>query len=94
MLVFVLGCGSSAAKETKSCKRAIDLCGYDEGMDACVKDIQETRSAMGASYDKFLACSGAATSCGEYLGCAVGGLGTEGMKQIEGLRRGLDKMLN
>lgn len=94
VLVFALGCGgSSSEKEKKSCERAITLCGYDEGADSCIKDIQETREAMGESYGKFLDCSAAAKTCGEYVGCAVGGIGSEGMKQIDGLRKGMERMM-
>lgn len=93
LLVLVLGCSGSSEKERTSCERAIKLCGYDEGMDSCIKDIQETKDAMGESYAKFLECSSAAENCGEYLGCAVGGIGVEGMKQLDGMRRGMQKMM-
>jgi len=92
-LVLAVGCGGSSAKEEKSCERAIKLCGYADGMDACIKDVRETKPAMGESYARFLDCSGAAENCGEYLGCAVGGIGVEGMKQLDGMRRGMQKML-
>lgn len=93
VLVFALGCGGSSAKEEKSCERAMKLCGYDEGADTCIKDIRETKEAMGDNYGKFLDCSAAAKTCGEYVGCAIGGVGAEGMKQIDGLRRGMEKMM-
>ncbi len=94
VLMFVIGCGGgSSDKEKKSCERAIKLCGYDEGADSCIKDIQETKEAMGDNYGKFLECSTAAKTCGEYVGCAVGGVGAEGMKQLDGLRRGMEKMM-
>lgn len=93
VLVFALGCGGSSAQEEKSCEHAIKLCGYDEGPDSCIKDIRETKEAMGENYGKFLECSGAAKTCGEYIGCAAGGIGAEGMKQLEGLQRGMEKMM-
>ncbi len=87
-----LGCGGSSGKEKESCDRAIKLCGYGEGAVTCVKDIRETKEAMGDNYETFLECSAAAKTCGEYVGCAVGGVGAEGMKQLDGLRRGMEKM--
>ena len=93
VLVLALGCGGSSAKEKESCERAIKLCGYDEGAETCIKDILETKESMGDNYGKFLDCSAAAKTCGEYVGCAVGGIGAEGMKQIDGLRRGMKKMM-
>lgn len=93
VLVFVVGCGGSSEKEQKSCDRAIKLCGYGEGADSCLKDIRESKDAMGENYGKFLECSAAAKTCGEYIGCAAGGIGAEGMKQLEGLQRGMEKMM-
>lgn len=94
LVVVALGCGgSSSEKEKKSCERAITLCSYDEGADTCIKDIRETKEAMGDNYGKFLECSAAAKTCGEYVGCAIGGVGAEGMKQIDGLRKGMEKMM-
>jgi hypothetical protein len=93
VLAFALGCGgSSSDPEKKSCERAITLCGYTGGAAACIKDIRETRPAMGESYGTFLDCSAAATTCDQYIDCAVGGIGPEGMKQIDGLRRGMEKL--
>lgn len=98
-LIVSLGCvggcggGGASDQERRSCEKAVKLCGYDDGMTTCLTDLRETKDVMRGSYDKFLACSSEANSCGEYVGCAVGGVGAEGMKEMDGLRKGMERMM-
>lgn len=87
------GGGGSSAKENEVCEHAAKLCGAEDDVASCRGDLAKAKSAMGDAYGKFLDCSRAAKSCGEYVGCAIGGLGTEALDQLDGLGKGMKKMM-
>jgi hypothetical protein len=93
VLVLLVGCGGGSDKERRVCDHAAKLCDAMDERAACVKDIGKSRELMGASYDKFLDCSLQAKSCGAYVGCAIGGVGAEGKRQIQDLGEGMRKMM-
>ncbi|MFN0251281.1 MAG: hypothetical protein ACKV2T_30680 [Kofleriaceae bacterium] len=93
LLVFV-GCGGgTSGKEKKVCEHAAKLCDAQDDVASCTKDMPETKKALGDQYEKFLDCSLAAKSCGEVVGCAIGGLGNEALDQLDGLGKGIKKMM-
>lgn len=94
IVVAVVGCGGgTSGKEKAVCEHAAKLCGAEDDVASCTSDLSEAKKAMGDQYAKFLDCSLAASSCGEYVGCAVGGLGNEALDQLEGFGAGMKKMM-
>jgi hypothetical protein len=93
ILLCVVGCGSTTSdQERRSCDNAIKLCGYSEGKEECLEDLEEAKQAMSSSYGRFLDCSATAKTCGEYVGCAIGGVSNEAIKQLVGMGHGMGKM--
>lgn len=75
------------------CEHAASLCGDDEDVKSCVSELPDAKKVMGDRYDKFLTCAAEARSCGEYAGCAIGGLGGGALDQLDDLGKGMKKML-
>jgi hypothetical protein len=94
LLVFV-GCGGGggSGKEKRVCEHAAKLCDAQDEVASCGQDLGEVKKTMGDQYEKFLDCSLAAKSCGEYVGCAIGGLGNEALDQLDGFGKGMKKMM-
>ena len=95
VVLALVACGDGTSdKERRVCEHAAKLCDEPASVAECVAEMPEAKQAMGDAYGAFLDCGIAAKSCGEYVGCAIGGAGGEAMKQIDGLRRGMEKMLD
>lgn len=93
-MIALSGCGGgSSAKEKQVCEHAAKLCNAQDDIASCRDDLGETKKAMGDQYDKFLDCSMAAKSCGEFVGCAIGGLGNQALDQLDGFGKGMKKMM-
>ncbi len=98
VLLALVGCGGgcgggSSAKENKVCEHAAKLCDASDEIASCREELREAKTTMGDRYEKFLDCSLSAKSCGEYVGCAIGGLGSEVLDEIDGVGKGVKKML-
>lgn len=93
-MLALVGCGGgTSGKENKVCEHAAKLCDAQDEIASCGDDLSKAKKAMGDQYEKFLDCSMAAKSCGEYVGCAVGGLGNEAIDQLDGFGKGMKKMM-
>ncbi len=95
-LVCLVGCGgggSTSAKEKQVCEHAAKLCDAEDDVASCPGDLAKVKKTMGDQYGKFLDCSMAAKSCGEYVGCAIGGLGNRTLDELDGLGKGMKKMM-
>ncbi len=75
------------------CEHAAKLCDAQDEVASCRDDLSNVKKTMGDQYEKFLDCSMAAKSCGEYVGCAIGGLGNEAIDQLDGFGKGMKKMM-
>jgi hypothetical protein len=95
-LVCLAGCGSgSSAQEKQVCEHAASLCDDDdEDAKSCSSEMSDAKKVMGDRYGQFLTCAAEATSCGEYAGCAIGGLGGGALDQLDDLGKGMKKMLD
>jgi hypothetical protein len=95
VMLALSGCGSGGASGTEKqvCDHAAKLCDALDDVKECYSDLAETKKVMGKEYDKFLSCAGAAKTCGEYVGCAIGGLGNQALDQLDGVGKGMKKML-
>lgn len=92
VLLLVAACNPLANRtEKKVCERLESLCG--EEPDECVDALVALEEPMGASYDKALTCAAEARSCGEALGCLVGGMGSELMRFGTDFGTGMQKMM-
>lgn len=87
------GGGGSSGKEKQVCEHAAKLCDAEDDLASCPGDLAKVKKTMGDQYGKFLDCSLAAKSCGEYVGCAIGGLGNEALDQLDGFGQGMKKMM-
>lgn len=98
VLVVASGCGSPSVEtqERAACTRLEAVC--DEKAPACRSDIADLKADLGSEgYGKFLTCASGAGTCGEWLGCAIGGLGVtdrEAQKELAGLSKGLRRMVD
>lgn len=94
-MMTLSGCGSSGASgnEKQVCDHVAKLCDAVDDVKECYSDLAETKTVMGEEYDKFLSCAAAAKTCGEYVGCAIGGLGNEALDQLDGFGQGMKKMM-
>ncbi len=95
VLLALVGCGGggTSGKEKQVCEHAAKLCDAQDEIASCGEDLTKAKKVMGDQYGKFLDCSIAAKSCGEYLGCAIGGLGNEALDQLDGFGKGMKKMM-
>lgn len=85
--------GGGSAREKQVCEHAAKLCDAEAELQSCQGDLADVKKSMGDKYEKFLDCSLHAKSCGEYLGCAVGGLGVEALDQLDGFGKGMKQMM-
>jgi hypothetical protein len=94
-LVCLAGCGGggTAGTEKQVCEHAAKLCDAQDEIASCGSDLTKVKKVMGDQYGKFLDCSLAAKSCGEYLGCAIGGLGNRTLDELDGFGQGMKKMM-
>jgi hypothetical protein len=94
-LVVGFGCGggSGHVKERAVCAHVDELCGgKPEPLDSCASDLRELKEPAGETYDQFLDCAIEATSCPEFAGCFLGGLGEVAERWGKQLERGIDRM--
>jgi hypothetical protein len=92
-LVIGAGCGGGLEKEKKVCAHVDKVCGGDpEPADQCAKDLRELKEPAGETYDKFLDCALGSTSCPEFAGCFVGGLGQVADRWGKQFEKGVDRM--
>jgi len=85
--------GGTAGKEKQVCEHAAKLCDGQDELASCTGDMVKVKKLMGDQYEKFLDCSMAAKSCGEYAGCAIGGLGNQALDQLDGFGQGMKRMM-
>lgn len=97
-MIFVMlaaGCGSSTPTASQACERFAQLCHATDTVAECRRDLTDLRGEMdGGAYDKMLSCAGSAGTCGEWLGCLLGGVGEadpHAKRQLDGLGKGLHR---
>jgi hypothetical protein len=94
LLVVLVGCGGGGtANENRLCDHVAKLCDAEDEIASCGSKLKKIKEDFGDSYDKFLDCGIAAKTCGEYIGCAVGGLGANVLDQLDGLGVGMERMM-
>lgn len=59
--------------------------------DECAKDVSDAKDELGSSYDDVTSCMADASSCGEALGCLVGGAGNVINDELEGFGKGFER---
>lgn len=95
---MALGCGNTSgfidpAKVARACDQLVDLC--DSGpADECRKDLafDPNDGIDRDTYDKFLDCTIASKTCGEVAGCFIGGVAIELEREVDHVKRGIDRM--
>jgi len=87
--LIAAGCGKGASAERDACKHMVELCPDNKDLARCADQLTDLRKQLGAqAADKYIACTRAAKSCTDVLGCATGLLD----KGIEEMDKGLDKL--
>jgi len=89
--VALLACSKS--REHSVCEHGAKLCDGADELAQCAGKLADLRDALGESYDRSLRCAGEATSCPEFVGCFVGGLGNEVGKLGTLFEKGAEKVM-
>lgn len=100
-VVKVVSGKTTEGRAQKACENLISQCeslaklGGEElssdDVDECAKDVSDAKDELGDSYGDVTSCMADADSCGEALGCLVGGAGNVIHDELEGFGKGFDR---
>ncbi len=92
---------TTEGRARKACENLISQCESlaklggaklsSEDVDDCAKDVSDAQDELGDSYGEVTSCMADADSCGEALGCLVGGAGNVIHDELEGFGKGFDR---